>query len=187
MLYRMLRATIKNTMTLKKAIPALALFGIFVIGLFFMSLVNRNPKTGYVNLMKVFESFTGKKELENKLQQETWGNQKYLDSLSLDLQGFAEQMEKYPANDQLRQQVVEKQQQLNTTKARIDQYTSNRHQQLTEQVWSQINQYVKDYGKEKEYDYIFGADGAGTLMYGSENKDLTESIIKYLNNKYEGH
>lgn len=172
---------------MEKVKTLFSLIGAIAIGGLLMSLVNQSPKTGYVNLSKVFEEFTGKKELENKLQQEAQGNQRYLDSLSFDLQNLARQVGEHSKDNKQLQLLEEKQNQLNTAKVRIDQYTVNRHQQLTEQVWMQINQYVKDFGTEKEYEYIFGADGAGTLMYGSTNKDLTESITQYINKKYEGY
>jgi len=172
---------------MKKVTNILSLIGAIAIGGLLMSLVSQSPKTGYVNLSKVFEEFSGKKELENKLQLEAKGNQRYLDSLSFELQNLARQVNENSKDSKLLQLMEEKQYQLNTAKARIDQYTINRHQQLTEQVWMQINQYVKDYGAEKEYEYIFGADGAGTLMYGSTNKNLTENITQYINKKYEGH
>ena len=49
-----------------------------------------------------------------------------------------------------------------------------------------INDYVKEYGKKKGYDIIFGASGSGNVMYASEASDLTEDVLKGLNAEFEG-
>ena len=43
---------------------------------------------------------------------------------------------------------------------------------------------IKDYGKEKGYDYIYGTGESATVLYGREENDLTQEFIKMLNDKY---
>ncbi|GGD22309.1 OmpH family outer membrane protein [Flavobacterium orientale] len=43
---------------------------------------------------------------------------------------------------------------------------------------------IKDYGKEKGYDYIYGTGESATVLYGKEENDLTQEFIKMLNDKY---
>lgn len=50
-------------------------------------------------------------------------------------------------------------------------------------VWEKINEKINDYGKEKGYDYIFGAKGDGSIMYASEAKDITKEVIAYINHE----
>ena len=49
---------------------------------------------------------------------------------------------------------------------------------------SDLKSYVKDYGKENGYTYIFGDNDSGGMLYGSESLDITEEIIEGLNKKY---
>ncbi|WP_291114788.1 OmpH family outer membrane protein [Flavobacterium sp. UBA6135] len=43
---------------------------------------------------------------------------------------------------------------------------------------------IKEYGKEKGYDYIYGTGESATVLYGKEENDLTQEFIKMLNEKY---
>ncbi len=45
----------------------------------------------------------------------------------------------------------------------------------------QVKAFVKDYGKENGYTFILGANEAGSVMYGADDKDITEDVIKALN------
>jgi outer membrane protein len=57
---------------------------------------------------------------------------------------------------------------------------------FTDQIWKQLNQYVKDYGKDHGYKFIFGYDGQGAVMYGEEGANVTEQVKKYVNDRYKG-
>ena len=45
----------------------------------------------------------------------------------------------------------------------------------------QVKAFVKDYGKKNGYTFILGANEAGSVMYGADDKDITEDVIKALN------
>jgi outer membrane protein len=64
------------------------------------------------------------------------------------------------------------------------------NKQLTSQydseIFTQINQYVKDFSKENGYQMVFGSDGNGSLMYGDDQINLTKVITEYINQKYKG-
>ena len=55
---------------------------------------------------------------------------------------------------------------------------------LRDEVVNQINSFVKDYGKKNNYNIIFGATDQGSILYGQEQKDLTDLILKELNEIY---
>ncbi|HEY4798223.1 MAG TPA: OmpH family outer membrane protein, partial [Bacteroidia bacterium] len=63
-----------------------------------------------------------------------------------------------------------------------DEITHNYNQQIL----SQMNQYVQDYGKENGFTYIFGNDNNGSLMYAQDAQNVTKEVIKYLNQHYAG-
>ena len=44
---------------------------------------------------------------------------------------------------------------------------------------------IKDYGKEKGYDYIYGTGEAPSILYAKEGYDITKEIIKLINDKYK--
>lgn len=43
---------------------------------------------------------------------------------------------------------------------------------------------IKDYGKEKGYDYIYGTGDAATVLYAKDSYDITKDIVKMINEKY---
>jgi outer membrane protein len=59
-------------------------------------------------------------------------------------------------------------------------------QQYTDEVWKQLNQYIKEFGIENGYDYIIGANGEGSLMYAKEQHDISKELTLYVNEKYAG-
>lgn len=50
---------------------------------------------------------------------------------------------------------------------------------------SGVKKFVKAYGKEKGYNYIFGTGEAESILYAEDKNDLTAEMIKLLNDKYK--
>jgi outer membrane protein len=50
---------------------------------------------------------------------------------------------------------------------------------------SGVKKFIKNYGKEKGYAYIYGTGDAATVLYAQEKYDITKEIIKLLNQKYK--
>ena len=59
-------------------------------------------------------------------------------------------------------------------------------EEYTAQVWTQLNEYIKAYGEEEGYRYIFGATGDGSLMYAEDAVNITEEVSSYVNEHYNG-
>ena len=51
-------------------------------------------------------------------------------------------------------------------------------------VVSNVKKFIKSYGKEKGYAYIYGTGEAATILYAEDKYDITKDIIKLLNEKY---
>ncbi len=62
---------------------------------------------------------------------------------------------------------------------------NNIRQQNIEKIWKQVNLYVKDFAKENNYSVVLGANGQGALMYAEESINVTDRVIKFINDKYE--
>lgn len=51
---------------------------------------------------------------------------------------------------------------------------------------SKVKKNIKEYGKQKGYTFILGANDGGSVLYGTEKKDITKEVTEYLNNQYKG-
>jgi outer membrane protein len=52
-------------------------------------------------------------------------------------------------------------------------------------VVSSVKKFIKSYGKEKGYAYIYGTGDAASILYAEDKYDITNEIIKLLNDKYK--
>lgn len=49
-----------------------------------------------------------------------------------------------------------------------------------------VKKFIKEHGKSKGYDYILStADGASTVLYSKDGQDITDEVVKLLNEKYK--
>lgn len=143
-------------------------------------------KTGFVQLGKVYDGFELSKNLNAQFKITATNRKNFLDSLEFQVKNIYTQASENREDKQLLQNLEKAQQYYAYQKEQIETTVSKLESQYNEQIWTQLNEYVKEYGKEKEYSYIFGAEGSGTIMYFTETEDLTEEMIQYINNKYQG-
>jgi outer membrane protein len=165
-------------------IPLIIVLCISIAALAFSLL--HSSKAGYIDNAQIYNSFTLKKELEAKLNTIKMARKSLLDSMIVDLESMAEKTQLQndrKLNEQfeiLKEQYLQKKQQFEEdNEALADQYT--------QQIWKQLNQYIKDYGQKNNYKIIFGTAGEGNLMYVEQGMDLTEEISVYVNKRYEGN
>jgi len=145
---------------------------------------NNIPKTAFVDNQKLFEAFQGRKELENRLEQDSNQKKGMIDSLGLQIESMKE-IARTDENAQKRlQQMLQQYQRMNQEHQGYYQYKS---QEYTEAIWKQISQYTLEYGQVNRYDYVFGIAGSGSLMFGKPQYDITEDVIEFINSKYAGN
>jgi outer membrane protein len=144
-------------------------------------------KAGYVDVTTVFSKFEMKKELQKKLEKELFNKQSVIDSLMFQLQSLSNELS---AKEKPSEVEIAKFQSLQQYYAQQKQTFDAYSQELTgkydDQILSQMSQYIKDFGMNNGYDYVFGATGNGSILYGNELNDVTEEVILYINKSYQG-
>ncbi len=161
-------------------INSIILLVLLAMGIYSLS---QKEKNVYLDTAEVFNGFKLQKELRTKLENVQSARQAILDSIQLRLTAISSSSDFDPQNPgeeffSLRGLYQQRQKQFEEDNQRL----SNEYDR---QIWNQLNQYVKDYGKEHNYTIIFGANGQGNIMYASETRDITKELIDYINNKYE--
>lgn len=105
-----------------------------------------------------------------------------------DLKIYEKERSKYSKKElALKQELLgNKQQQINNYQQAIQKQVQEEDKKATQTVINDINDFVKEYGKKKGYQVIFGASGGGTIMYAAEASDLTQIVLEGLNAEFEG-
>lgn len=148
-------------------------------------------KVAYIDIKKVFNAFQMKKELETKYTQTQKSRERILDSLSFNLKIMSKHL-----NEQKNNKIEIDKEELYQFEYKREEYLKLKNQYAEDnaalsqkydsQILAQMTQYVIEFGKAKNYDIIFGADGNGSLMYSKDTYNISEDIITYINNKYKG-
>jgi len=144
------------------------------------------PKTVYVELGKVYNDFAMKKELQTKYDAMAQSRKSILDSLELQLKLMSAQLQDDEKNVPAFQLFEAKKQEYLTKKQQFDEDNSAVSAQYNEQITKQMTQYMEEFGKEKNYTYIYGADGSGVIMHADKELNVTDQAVQYLNQRYQG-
>lgn len=145
----------------------------------------QTPKTAYIDLGQLYESFNGKKELSNRLMQFENQQKAELDSLAMHIHALQQYLNKNEGKAVLAN-LNEQQSKYNQMQQDYFEQYQEQDQQLAREVWKHINQYVKEFGEQNGYDYIYGTAGDGSLMYGNAKRNITSQVLQFINEKYEG-
>jgi outer membrane protein len=150
------------------------------------------PKLAYVRSHDLISRFKGtidaKEEFEIKRRQMLSN----VDSLELQYNHSREiYFQLKPKPNHLQQ--VEYEKELRTQEQRLKQYRSVIEDKIEEEdgkmmeaVLGQINSHIEEYAKANGHDLILGTTLSGNLLYGKENLDITEELLRELNLKYSG-
>ncbi|MFS4455360.1 OmpH family outer membrane protein [Maribacter sp. 2304DJ31-5] len=151
----------------------------------------QQEKIGYVDNIKLLDEYQEKIEVEAKYNTKVEALTKKRDSISqafqLEAQAFqakAQSMSQKKAQEEytlfqqrgqfIGQQLQQEEQQLQTAS-----------QTEMDSLVSKVKKEIQAYGKTNGFTYILGGGEGGSVLYGTEVNDLTDEIVKILNDKYK--
>ena len=149
-------------------------------------------KTAYIDTSKLMEESTEAKDIEAKYKDKSkvMGNQ-----LEAEVSKFKADAASFQANAQKNGQAWAQQKgsELRETEQRLTYAQQAMMQQLQQESGVEMDSLVKgyrklikDYGKEKGYDYIYGSGEASpSILYSKDSYDISKEIIKMINDKYK--
>jgi outer membrane protein len=138
-----------------------------------------------VDLARVFAEFDMAKEKQQEFENLNMGYKNTLDSLALELDYLESQEAKAPSAE-LENRIAQKKAVYYQLDEKMQQKLGEFKAEADGQVWAQINSLTSEYGKSKGYEFIYGGNGTGSLMYAKETKDITQEVLNYINKKYAG-
>ena len=133
-------------------------------------------KVVVVDVIKVFNEFKMKKELEARAEKVLNQYAQEIDSLGV----LLEQTEKN--NDEKSSEIFE--QLLYDKKVEVQQAYEVSNKNINEQVWKRLNPLIDEFSKEHNYRIVIGANGMGTVLYTDESAERTNDLIQFINKKY---
>ena len=149
-------------------------------------------KTAYVDTQKLMEKSDEIKDLDDKRKVKTEEMGRELDAkvqqLKLDYASAqSEANAKGPQWAQIKAQELQKrEQQLGMMQESMSRQLQEEFGVKRDTVVSQIKKVIKEFGKKKGYDYVYGTGDAASILYAKDSYDVTNEILKQLNDKFKG-
>ncbi|WP_452225449.1 OmpH family outer membrane protein [Lacinutrix chionoecetis] len=158
-----------------------------------ISLLSCNEqKIGYIDNGKVINEIQEKKDIEAKFKVREDAFNAKADSLEKSIQMEAQEFQvkaqrMSTANQEKAYQELVQKKQLQDQRLQFEkQQLAQSFRTEIDSVIVKVKNHVKDYGKNNGYTYILGtSDAAASVIYGKEEQDLSETVIKALDEAYK--
>ncbi|WP_138432532.1 OmpH family outer membrane protein [Winogradskyella algicola] len=149
-------------------------------------------KIGFIDRTKAINEYQAKKDIEDKYKPKNDAYIKRRDSLvkqfEFDYQNAAVKAQRMSPKKQ--QELAQEFQQRDALLRQQIQFEKEElEKEFTTEIdsaMSKFKTFVKNYGKTNGYTFILGtSDLTNSVMYGSETTDITDAVIKALNEDYK--
>ena len=160
------------------------------VGILYYIVLCQKPKIGFVRSSELVYSYKGMSEAHEQQENKTKEYQSNVDTLQMDLQKAINNYN-LEFSKLSKEERAEKEKMLIIQKENFQNYSQNAREAieksnttLTEGVLNQINTFVEKYAKDHGYTIIFGTTTSGNILYGEDQIDITEDVLKALNGQY---
>jgi outer membrane protein len=165
------------------------LLSLLVVGVFALAAVtfikNKPAKVVYVNMDELFNGFQMKKELENDFISRSNQIQKRIETLQIKITNFKEEV-----NQKISANYVDSLNRANTQLSELNRQFQEEYMPLKEQydaqIQNQLLNYMKEFGKANDYDLVITNLNGRTVIFGSDDVNVTTEALEFVNQKYAG-
>lgn len=170
-------------------------FALLVLALTVLSCNQSNEskevKTAYIDTSKLLQEYTESKDIEAKYKAKSQEMGKELD---VEVARFKSEAQNFQKNAQANGQawaqqkgaeLQKREQQLTYAQQAMLQQLQQESGTEMDSLVSSVRKFIKQYGKEKGYAYIYGTGEAATVLYAEDKYDITSDVVKLLNDKYK--
>ncbi len=148
-------------------------------------------KTAYIDTSKLMEESIEAKDIEAKYKEKSkvMGSQ-----LEAEVNKFKSEAASFKDNAQKNgeawaqqkgTELQKKEQQLNYAQQAMLQQLQQESGVEMDSLVKKYRKIIKDYGKEKGYEYIYGTGESASILYAKDSYDISKEIIKMINDKYK--
>ncbi|MFN7099181.1 MAG: OmpH family outer membrane protein [Flavobacterium sp.] len=152
----------------------------------------KEVKTAYVDTAELMKEYTEAKDLEAKYKSKAEEKGRQLEA---EINRFKQEAANFQSQAQANGQewaqkkgaeLQKREQQLGYAQQALSQELQVESSKEMDSLVSGVKKFIKSYGKEKGYAYIYGTGDAASILYAEDKFDITKDIIKALNDKYKG-
>lgn len=147
-------------------------------------------KTAYVDTTRLIQEYTEMQEVEAEFTTKSDRVKGELDSLA---RSFQQEVQEYQQNmgtmstaerQETEERLMRKQQSIQQQQQQMGNQLRQESDVVIDSIVEKVKGYVREYGKENDYTYIFGSNESANIMYAEEGLDITEEVLEKLNNSY---
>lgn len=148
-------------------------------------------KIGFVDNVKMMDGYQEKIDIEDRYKIKAEALNKKRDSISqafqLEAQAFQTKAQNMPqAKAQEEYGLLQQRGQFMGQQLQQEEQQMQAEGQVEmDSLISKVKKEIDSYGKSNGFTYILSGGDGGSVLYGSDNKDLTVEILKILNEKYK--
>lgn len=147
----------------------------------------QQQKIGYVDNVKLMDGYQKKQDVEAEYQRKSEIFSRKRDSISQVFQLEAQELQNRSKamSEQKAQEAFglfqQKGQMVGQQLQQEEQQMQRMGQMKMDSVVQQVRKAVKEYGKANGFTFILTGGEGGSVLYGDEKQDITEEILKVLN------
>lgn len=146
----------------------------------------------YINIDTLMNNMDMFFDVRNKLVDKQKSSEAELNSRSKDFEkgatDFQEKVQKglitRSRAQEIEQELYMEQQNLINLKDRLSMELAEEEQVMNRQLIYYITDYLEEYNKEKNYQFIISNSLGGPLLYASDKQDITNDVVEGINAKY---
>ena len=164
------------------------------IAIVFLTIISltacQQQKIGFVDNSVLINEYQERKDVEARLNTKIEALKTRTDSLRSAFELEIKEAElkartmSQSAIQTLSQELQQKEQVLSQRVQFEQQQIAQESQTLNDSIINRVKAFVQDYGKSNNFNFILGSNEAGSVLYGEEASDLTQEILKALNENY---
>lgn len=159
---------------------------IAIVGIYFYAQSNVqavDEKFAFLNVAKVFDEYQKTKDNDSVLQKAAEKKEQERNVIVDDIRKMKDELELLgdEAKKQKQEAINKRVQELQEFDLQARQQLGEQRQQIVQEIFTDIDEVVQQYGKEKGFSFILN-DKA--LVYQNEKLDITDPILKKLNENF---
>lgn len=142
-------------------------------------------KIRYVRTGVILEQYKGMVEANKQFESDWKRALANADTLKARYESVKSNPQNFKSAKEYGYQLAQYEAELTQYRQNADVQLQQRKQELTSKVVGDINTFIKDYSAGQRYPIVLGATNDGNILYGEDEEDITDVLLKELNLQYE--